>query len=78
MVNQRILAKTAAYLEIHCLDQRWFDYRKKLGRPVDLLKVKHLKETMLQTRYPDGRTDYWHYDKVIEYVKAIYGHATFR
>ena len=71
MVNQRILAKTAAYLEIHCLDQRWFDYRKKLGRPVDLLKVKHLKETMLQTRYPDGRTDYWHYDKVIEYVKAI-------
>lgn len=56
MINPRILAKSAVYLEMHCLDQRWFDYRKNLGRPVDLHKVTSLENLIGQIEYNEGRT----------------------
>lgn len=40
MIDPQILAQAEAYLEHHCLDAKWFDYREKLGKPVDLRKLK--------------------------------------
>lgn len=56
MINPRLLAKSAVYLETHCLDKRWFDYRKKLGRPVDLYKIESLKNVIGQLEDDRGRT----------------------
>jgi len=71
MINPRILAKATLYLERHCLDQRWFDYRKKLGRPIDFRQIESLKGSIILNHYPDGHTDYFDYDWVVEYVKTI-------
>ena len=71
MINPRILAKATLYLERHCLDQRWFDYRKKLCRPIDFRQIESLKGSIILNHYPDGHTDYFDYDWVVEYVKTI-------
>lgn len=71
MINPRILAKATLYLERHCLDRRWFDYRKKLGRPIDFRQIESLKGSIILNHYPDGHTDYFDYDWVVEYVKTI-------
>jgi len=77
MINPRILAKATLYLERHCLDQRWFDYRKKLGRPIDFRQIESLKGSIILNHYPDGHTDYFDYDWVVEYVKTIQENDTF-
>lgn len=71
MINPRILAKSAAYLERHCLDQRWFDYRKNLGRPVDLRKIESLRSFIYVEPDSDGRLVEKLYDWVIQHVKNV-------
>ena len=44
MINSQILAKAEKYLEWRCLDKKWFDYREKLGKPVDLRKLRCFEE----------------------------------
>ena len=70
MVNPRILARSAAYLEMHCLDQRWFDYRKNLGRPVDLRKIESLKNFTEQVYYSGARASD-NYEWLIQNIKNI-------
>ena len=56
MINSQILAQAEAYLERHCLDKKWFDYREKLGKPVDLHKIESLKNVISQLDGDEGRT----------------------
>ena len=70
MINPRLLAKSSVYLERHCLDQRWFDYRKRLGRPVDLYKVESLKNVIGQLEYNEGRTPE-SYKWLVAHVKNV-------
>ena len=40
MITPQLLKQAEDYLEWRCLDKNWFDYREKLGKPVNLRKLK--------------------------------------
>lgn len=40
MITPQLLKQAEEYLEWRCLDKNWFDYREKLGKPVNLRKLK--------------------------------------
>ena len=40
MIEPELLAQAEDYLEWRCLDKKWFERREKLGKPVDLRKLK--------------------------------------
>ncbi len=40
----RLLKQAEDYLEWRCLDKNWFDYREKLGKPVNLRKLMIFKD----------------------------------
>ena len=45
MITQ-LLAQAESYLEWRCLDKKWFDRREKLGKPIDLRKLKIYTENL--------------------------------
>ena len=40
MITPEFLEQVEKYLAWRCLDQRWFDYRERIGKPVNLRKLK--------------------------------------
>jgi len=56
MIAPQLFEQIEDYLERHCLDKRWINYRKRLGKPVDLHKVASLKNLISQIEYNEGRT----------------------
>lgn len=49
MIDPQLLAQAEAYLERHCLDKKWFDYHEKLGKPVELRKLRCFEEFTHET-----------------------------
>lgn len=39
MITPELLEQVEDYLEWRCLDKRWFEYRQRIGKPVELQKL---------------------------------------
>ena len=56
MIKPQLLEQVEDYLERHCFDKRWFEYREKLGKSIDLRKIERTKNFMSQIESDSGRT----------------------
>lgn len=70
MIKPQLVAKAEDYLERHCVDKKWFDYRQRLGKPVDLRKIESLKNFIGQLESDTERTR--ENDRLLaQHVKAV-------
>ena len=44
MISYDLIELAERYLEWRCLDKNWFDYREKIGKPIDLRKLKFAQD----------------------------------
>lgn len=57
MIKPQLLEQVERYLEWRCLDKRWFDYRQRLGKPIDLRKLKCFEILIKQWEREGKRPD---------------------
>ena len=76
MIKPQFLEQVENYLERYCFDKRWFEYREKLGKPIDLRKIEQTKDFMAQIESDSGRTSKT--DKIlIEHVRNLQENSLF-
>ena len=76
MIKPQFLEQVEDYLERYCFDKRWFEYREKLGKPIDLRKIEQTKDFMAQIESDSGRTSKT--DKIlIEHVRNLQENSLF-
>lgn len=69
MIQSDFIEKVENYVECHCYDKKWFDYREKIGKPVDVRKIKSL-EVIIKNCESNGRTEKSDQD-IRKFVKSV-------